>query len=83
MKSKILDIQINEKNFKILLIIGLGIIILCCMAIYLEIGTLVNYNISDNIKLDNNKDIEYYIEQVVTGRKYIQISGWAYKKNKN
>lgn len=83
MKSKILDTEIDEKIFKIFCYIGLAVIILFCLALYLEIGTLRNYKVPDNITIDKGKKIEYHIDNVVSGRKYIKIVGWAYKKGQN
>ena len=83
MKSKILDFEVDEKVFKIICFIGIAIILLFCLAIYLEIGVLENYKVPDNLQIDKNNDVEFTIDEVNTSRKYIEISGWAYKKGQN
>ena len=83
MKSKILDIEVDETIFKIICIVGAIVIILFCLAIYLELGTLRNYKVPDDIILDKSKKVEYNIDNVIVGRKYIKIVGWAYKKGQN
>ena len=83
MKSKVLDIEVDEKIFKIICAVGVVVIVLFCLAMYLELGTLRNYKVSDDMKLDKTKQVEYNIDNVVVGRKYIKIVGWAYKKGKN
>ena len=83
MESKILDVEIDEKIFKVICAVGAVVIILFCLALYLELGTLRNYKVPNDIKLDKTKQIEYNIDNVITGRKYVRIVGWAYKKGQN
>ena len=82
-KSKILDIEIDERIFKIICVIGVIFILLFCMSLYFELGTLRKYNVSEGIKMDKEEKIEFTIDEVITSRKYIQIAGWAYKKGQN
>ena len=83
MKSKVLDIKIDEKNFKIICLCGFFIIVLFCLSLYLEIGTLTNYKLPENISMDNGQKIQYTIDRVVVSNKYIEIVGWSYKKGQN
>lgn len=82
-KSKILDIEINEKIFKIICAVGMIIILLFCLYLYLELGAIRKYKIPEDIKIDKGEQIEFTIDEVITSRKYIQIAGWAYKKGQN
>lgn len=83
MKSKILELEIDEKIFKIICFVGILIILLFCLALYLELGTLGSYRVPSNIKLDENEEVVFGIDEVNTSKKYIEISGWAYKKGQN
>lgn len=83
MKTKILDIEVDEKIFKIICFIGLAIILLFCLALYLELGTLRNYKVPEDISFDKGNTVEFNIDSIVTGRKYVKIVGWAYKKGQN
>ena len=83
MKSKILDVEIDEKSFKMICAIAVAIILLFCLALYLEIGTLRNYKVPEGMAMDNGKKVEFHIDKVVASRKYIEIAGWAYKKGQN
>lgn len=83
MKSKILDFSIDEKIFKIICSIGIIAIILFCVALYFEIGAVRNYKLSSDIVLDDGEEVVFSIDDVNTSTKYIEISGWAYKKGQN
>ena len=83
MKSKILDLEINEEIFKIIFIVGVIAILLFCLSLYLEFGTLREYTISEDTIIDNSNEIEFNIDNIFTSRKYIEIEGWAYKKGQN
>ena len=80
MKSKILDVEINEKTFKGISITGAILILFFCLALYFDLGALKNYKIPKDIKLDKNAKIEFRIDKIVPSNKYIEIEGWAYKK---
>lgn len=82
-KSKILDLEVDEKNFKIICFIGIITILLFCLALYLEMGSLGKYKVQNNMYIDKNKEVEFTIDEVNTSRKYIEISGWAYKRGQN
>ena len=83
MKSKILDVEINERIFKGICIIGAILIFLFCLALYLDLGALRNYKIPDYIEIDRSERIEFRIDKIVASNKYIEIEGWAYKKGQN
>ena len=83
MKSKILDFEVDDKSFKIICAIGIIAILLFCLALYLEIGTMRNYKIPENMALDENVEIVFTINEVNVSTKYVEISGWAYKKGQN
>ena len=83
MKSKILDLEVDEKNFKIICFIGIIVILLFCLALYLEMGSLGKYKVQNDMSIDRNKEVVFTIDKVNTSRKYIEISGWAYKRGQN
>lgn len=83
MKSKILELEIDEKIFKVICFASILIILLFCLALYLELGTLGNYKVPTAMKMDDAKEVVFSIDEVNTSRKYIEISGWAYKKGQN
>ena len=83
MKSKILDVEINESIFKCICIIGAIFIVFFCLDLYFDLGALRNYKVPQNIEFDKGKKIEFRIDKIVPSNKYIEITGWAYKKGKN
>ena len=83
MKSKILDLEINENIFKIICTICIIACLLFCVALYLEIGAVRNYKVSDETTLDDGKLVVTSVDRINVTRKYIEIVGRAYKKDQN
>lgn len=81
--KELLDVEVNEKIFKNLVIVAMIIIILILIAVFLNYGIMWNYKVPDDITTKNNGEVEYKIESISTGRKYIEITGWAYKTGQN
>lgn len=81
--NKIIDIEIEEKFFKRIVFIGMIIILLVIMLVFLNFGIIRNYKVPEGFKTKNDGTIEYKIDSISTGRKYIEIKGWSYKKGQN
>ena len=81
--KKIIDVEVEEKFFKRIVFIGMLVIILVLLIVFLDLGLIRNYKIPEGIKTKNGGTVEYKIDSIATGRKYIEITGWAYKKGKN
>ena len=83
MKSKILDFEVDEKNFKIICMFSIAIILLFCLAVYIEFGSFRNFKIQENMKMDSGTEIKFTIDKVVATRRYIEIEGSAYKQGQD
>ena len=81
--KKIIDVEVEEKYFKRIVFVGVLIVILALLIVFLDLGLIRNYEIPKGIKTKNDGAVEYRIDSISTGRKYIEITGWAYKKGQN
>jgi hypothetical protein len=81
--NKIIDAEIEEKFFKKMVFIGTAIIILVLIIVFANFAWIRNYKVPKDMETQNDDRVEYKIESISTGRKYIEITGWAYKKGQN
>ena len=81
--NELINAEIEEKTFKKILILLIIIIMLIVLLVFLSIGVMHKYNVPKDISTSNNGKIEYKIDSISTGRKYIEIKGWAYRTGKN
>lgn len=80
---KILEAELEEKYFKKIVLCGALIIAISVLIVFLNFGLMLDYKPSSDAKLKNDGLVEYKIESITTGRKFVEISGWAYRKGKN
>ena len=81
--KKIIDVEVEEKFFKRIVFVGILIIIVAILIVFLNFGLIRKYQIPDDIQTKNDGTVEYRIDSISTGRKYIEIKGWAYKTGQN
>ena len=81
--DKIIDVELEEKYFKRIVIVGLLIILIVLLIVFLNFGFMPNYTIPKDAITKNDGKVEYRIDSISTSRKYVEITGWAYKKGQN
>lgn len=78
---KFLDIEINEKMFIKLIIVAIIFIIVYMAFTMSSLLIFKTYKISENTKIDENKEINTHIDELEISGKKIEIAGWAYKED--
>jgi len=78
-----LDVEIEEKNFKKILMLAIIAILIIIILVFLNLGMMWNYEVPKDIKTNAKNKVEYKIDSIATGTKFVEIKGWAYKKGKN
>lgn len=81
--NELINAEVQEKNFKWLVIIALVIILMLVILVFLNLGMMQNYKIPEGMETKNNGKVEYRIDSILAGTKFIEIQGWAYKAGKN
>jgi len=74
-----LDFEINEKNFKRLLIIGIVIMICYLMITFLSFSIPRIYKMDKNTVIDTEGVVKTGINRLERGRIRLELFGWAYK----
>ena len=80
---ELINFEVEEKTFKRILILLIILLMLIILIIFLSIGMMHKYTVPKDIDTTNDGKIEYKIDSIATGRKYIEIKGWAYRTGKN
>lgn len=81
--DELINAEVQEKNFKRLVVISAILILAIILLVFFSIGRMQKYKVPDNIETKNNGKIEYKINSISTGTKFIEIQGWAYRTGKN
>lgn len=81
--NKILEAEFEEKFFKRIVLISIIIVLSIILIAFLNLGMMRNYSIPSEAKTKNKDEIEFRVDSILTGRKYIEITGWAYKKGQS
>lgn len=81
--DKIINAELEEKFFKRVVFASIIIILLFLFIVFLNFGLMLNYTADENADTKNDGKVEYRIDSISTGRKYIEITGWAYRKGQN
>ncbi len=81
--NKLINAEVEEKVFKRILALLIILIMLIVLVVFLSIGIMKNYKVPSNIDTSNDGKIEYKIDSIATGRKFVEIKGWAYRTGKN
>lgn len=83
--DKIMNAELEEKFFRKTIFITVIVIFLILIIVFLNMGVMRSYKIPANAttKNDNKEKVDFAIDNIVTGRKYIEIEGWAYRRGKN
>ena len=81
--NRIVNIEIEEKYFRRIIFVGIIIVLVVILIVFLNFGIIKNYTIPYGFITKNNGKFEYKIDSISTGRKYIEIKGWAYKTGQN
>lgn len=78
-----LDFEMNEKNFKKVLIVGIIIVICYLMITVVSFALPRIYLLEKNTILDTDGTVKCGIDILYRGRFKLEISGWAYKEGEN
>ena len=78
-----LNIEINEKIFKRLLIIGIVVIIAYLLITFLSLSVPRIYNMDKNTVLDTENTVKNGINNLYRGSLRLELSGWAYKEGQD
>ena len=81
--DKIINAELEEKFFKRVVFASIIIILLFLFIVFLNFGIMPNYIVDQDADTKNDGKVEYRIDSISTGRKYIEITGWAYRKGQN
>lgn len=81
--NELINTEIQEKGFKKIVIVSIAIILMIVILVFLSIGMMRNYEVPKDINTKNNGKVEYKINSILTGTKFIEIRGWAYRTGKN
>lgn len=81
--DKILDAELEEKFFKKTIFISIVVILLIVIIVFLNFGIMKSYKIPTDAITKNDDKVNFIIDDIMTSRKYIEISGWAYRRGKN
>lgn len=81
--NKILDTEIDEKIFKKIVLSTIILILMIVVIVFLNLGMIHKYKVPKDINTKDKSKVEYKINSITTGTKYIEIQGWAYKTGKN
>lgn len=81
--ERLANAELEEKFFKRVIFICIVVILLVVAIVFFSFGFMPNYEIAKGMKTKNDGEIEYKIDSIQTSRKYVEIKGWAYKKDRN
>lgn len=81
--DKILNLEIEEKAFKKLIVISIVAILIIILLVFLNLGMMRNYTVPADAETENKGKVEYKINSILTGAKYVEIQGWAYRTGQN
>lgn len=78
-----LNFEINEKNFKRILILGIVFIICYLMITFLSFAIPKIYNMDKNTVIDTEGTVKNGINNLYRGSMRLELSGWAYKEGQD
>ena len=78
-----LDIEIDEKNFKRLLVIGIVIIIAYLIVMFLSFAIPRVYIMDKNVVEDTEGTVKTGINILHRGSMRLELFGWAYKEGQS
>ena len=81
--DKIINAELEEKFFKRVVFASALVILVFLFIVFLNFGLMLNYKVDANATTQNDGKVEYKIDSIVAGRKYIEIKGWAYRTGQN
>lgn len=80
---KILDLEIDEKVYKRILIIGIVLIICYCMISFLSLAIPRIYIMDKDTMIAEDGEVVTSIDMLYRGSLRLELSGWAYKKDES
>ena len=81
--NELLNVEIEEKIFKRLVLASIIVVLSVIVIVFLNLGMMKKYEVPNSIETKTKGKVEYKIDSISTGRKYIEIKGWAYRIGQN
>jgi len=81
--DKIINAELEEKYFKRIVFIAMIFILLCLVIVFFNFGFMPNYKPTAKITTIDDGEINCSVDTVEVSKKFIEITGWAYKIDQN